>query len=83
MPVVIDEKKYGRLLAKHLPAVIGTDEEHDRFAEILLRMTIPEREMSLEEERIVTLLERLIDDYQSRAKDGKITRLSPVECWSG
>ena len=79
MPVVIDERKYGRLLAKHLPAVIETDEEQDRLAEILLQMTIPERELSLEEERIVTLLERLIDDYEARSKEGKIKRMSPVE----
>ena len=33
----IDEKKYGRLLAKHLPQVIESDEEQDRLAEIPLQ----------------------------------------------
>ena len=49
MPVVMDEKKYGRLVAKHLPAVIETDEEQDRLAEILMRMTIPRRDLPAEE----------------------------------
>ena len=49
MPIVMDEKKYGRLVAKHLPAVIETDEEQDRLAEILMRMTIPRRELPAEE----------------------------------
>ena len=40
MPVidVIDEKKYGRLLAKYLPGVILGDDEHDRLAGLLMKL---------------------------------------------
>lgn len=30
MPVVVDEKRYGRVLAKALPAVIQTEKENER-----------------------------------------------------
>ena len=42
----IDEKKYGKLLAKTLPKVIETDEEFDRMVAMLEGLEIPEREMT-------------------------------------
>ena len=79
MPVTLDEKKYGRLLAKYLPVVIESDEEQDRFAEVLMRLTIPPRKLSLEESRLAGLLGRLVEDYEARSNEGKTKRFSPVE----
>lgn len=79
MPLVLDEKKYGRLLAKHLPSVIESDEEQDRLAEVLMRLTIPSRKLSPEESRMAALLGHLIDDYERRATEGKVKRFSPAE----
>lgn len=80
MPLdTLDEKRYGRLLAKHLPAVIESDDEHDRLAEILLEMTIPPKDLSPEEERVVTLLQYLVDEYERRTTAGKLKKLTPVD----
>lgn len=79
MPLAVDEKKYGRLLAKHLPAVIESDEQQDRLAELLMHLTIPARTLSPEESRLVTLLGHLVEEYEERATAGKAKRFSPVE----
>ena len=75
----IDEKKYGRLLAKHLPQVIETDEEQDRLAEVLLHLTIPARELSPEEAKLAGLLGRLVEDYEFKARLGLAKRFTPRE----
>jgi HTH-type transcriptional regulator/antitoxin HigA len=79
MPVIdaIDEKKYGRLLAKYLPGVIRSDEEHDRLAELLMKLALSE-ERTAEEERLIELLERLVDDYDERRMKGRLAALEPV-----
>lgn len=79
MPLVLDEKKYGRLLARHLPSVIESDEEQDRLAEALIQLTIPSRKLSPEESRMAALLGHLIDDYERRSTEGKVRRFSPCE----
>jgi len=79
MPVIdaIDEKKYGRLLAKHLPGGIRNDEEPDRLAELLLKLALSE-EKTAEEERLIELLERLVDDYDERRMKGRLEVLEPL-----
>ena len=79
MPVIdaIDEKKYGRLLAKHLPGVIRTDDEHDRLAELLIKLTLSEKRTA-EEERLIELLERLVDDYDERRIKGSFEAMPPL-----
>lgn len=78
MPVMdaVDEKRYGRLLAKHLPGIIRSDEEHDRLAELLMKLALAE-EKTAEEERLVELLERLVDDYDERRMKGRMETLEP------
>lgn len=71
MPGVIDEKKYGRLLAQHLPAAIESDEEQDRLADLLLRLTVPARELSPE----------LVDEYEERQKAAP--RPTPLQLLEG
>ena len=79
MPVVdvIDEKKYGRLLAKYRPGVIRTDAEHDRLAELLMKLALS-RERTVEEERLIELLERLVDDYDERRMKGRMEAMQPL-----
>jgi HTH-type transcriptional regulator/antitoxin HigA len=70
----LDEKKYGRLLAKTLPKIIANDEEFDRMVAQLEALSIPERDLPPEEEALSNLLEKLIADYDDRAyaiPDGK------------
>ncbi|MDP2999121.1 MAG: hypothetical protein Q8N47_16665 [Bryobacterales bacterium] len=63
--LVIDEKKYARVLAKVLPRVIGSDEEHERMlAEIAELMDRGERR-AIEEDTAPELMVRLIQDYES------------------
>jgi len=62
----INEKKYGKLLAETLPRVIANDEEFDRMVAQLEALSIPERQLSAEEDALATLLERLIADYDDR-----------------
>ena len=79
MPVMdaLDEKKYGRLLAKHLPGVVRGDDEHDRLAGLLMKLALAE-ERTAEEERLAELLERLVDDYDERRMKGRLQALAPV-----
>lgn len=80
MPVVeaIDEKEYGRLLAKHRPRVIRSDAEHDRLAGLLMRMALS-GDRTVEEDRLIELLERLVDDYDERRIRGALEALAPLE----
>ena len=64
--VDIDQEKYGKLLAKTLPKIIETDEEFDRMAALLEELTIPERELTPEEDALASLIEKLVVDYDDR-----------------
>ena len=64
----IDEKRYGRLLAKTVPRVIATEEEHRRaLALVESLMEKGERNMSLEEDALLDLMTNLIRDYEAAA----------------
>ena len=79
MPVIdaIDKKKYGRLLAQYLPGVIRNDEEHDRLAGLLMKLALAE-DRTAEEERLIELLERLLDDYDEKRLKGRLETLEPL-----
>lgn len=79
MPVIdaIDEKKYGRLLARYLPAVVRSDDEHDRLAELLMKLALADARTA-EEERLTELLERLVDDHDERRMKNSLEVLEPV-----
>ncbi len=61
----IDPVKYGRLCAKAVPKVITSDEELDRMAEQLERLTM-KSSMTAEEEALADLLTKLIEDYDDK-----------------
>ena len=78
MPVIdaIDEKKYRLLLAKYRPAVIRSDDEHDRLAGLLMKLALAE-ERTAEEERLIELIERLVDDCDDLRMKGRLQGLEP------
>ena len=80
MPVidVIDDKKYGRLLAKHRPGVIRSDDEHDRLAGLLMNLALT-GERTAEEDRLIELLERLVDDYDDWRMKRRLEVFTPLE----
>ena len=66
----ISPSKYGKLLAKTLPKVIETRDEFDHYVEMMEKLDRRAEggPLSLEEEALGALLERLVKDY-----DDKIT----------
>ena len=79
MPVIdaIDEKKYGRLLAKYRPGVIRGDDEHDRLAGLLMKLALAE-ERTAEEARLMELIESLVDDYDDLRMKGRLQAMEPM-----
>jgi HTH-type transcriptional regulator/antitoxin HigA len=68
LTATIDSKRYGRLLAKAAPRVIGTEQEHERApttVESLLQKG--ERHMTPEEGALLDLFTNLIRDYETTA----------------
>jgi len=69
MIVSVDDDKYGALLAAIRPGVITDDAELERLTEEVNRLVtkgIKENRLSPEEEKLLTLLTRLIEDYEQR-----------------
>ena len=63
-----DMKRYGRLLAKASPRVIVTDQERDRAVAIVESlMEKGERNMTPEEDALLSLVTNLIRDYEAGA----------------
>jgi len=69
MVLTIDEKRYGRLLAKALPAVIRTDDENERTLAQIERLMDKGGSRSPEEDRLLELLSRLAADFEASAYD--------------
>jgi HTH-type transcriptional regulator / antitoxin HigA len=67
MTVNVSDKIYGSLLMQVLPAVITNEEELDRMTEEVNRLMtkgIKQNGLSPEEERLLDLLTKLIEDYE-------------------
>jgi len=63
----IDLKKYARLVAKVAPLVIETEAEFERAdAEVGRLLRKGADNLSVEEQRLLALLSRLIEDYEER-----------------
>ena len=65
---VLDEKKYGRLLVKHRPRLIQSDEEFNRLAAELEALDAIEetRNLDAEEHELQVLLAHLCTEYEDR-----------------
>jgi HTH-type transcriptional regulator/antitoxin HigA len=62
--LVIDDKKYARVLAKFLPRVIATDEEHERMLGEVEKLMDKGEHRSAEEDAALDLMVRLVKDYE-------------------
>src|SRR5580704_4419878 len=62
--LTIDNKKYARVLAKVLPRVIATDQEHERMLAEVERLMDKGEHRSAEEDAALDLMVRLIKDYE-------------------
>jgi HTH-type transcriptional regulator/antitoxin HigA len=63
----IDEKKYARLVARAMPVVIESEREYERVdAEVGRLLKKGYDKLSVEEQRLLALLSRLIEDYEDR-----------------
>jgi HTH-type transcriptional regulator/antitoxin HigA len=62
--LVIDNKKYARLLAKVLPRVITTDQENERMLSEVEKLMDKGEHRSAEEDVALDLMVRLIKDYE-------------------
>ncbi len=60
----IDSRKYGRLLAKTLPAVIENEKEYERLLAEVNKLLKKGARISVEEEKLLDLMSRLIEDYE-------------------
>jgi HTH-type transcriptional regulator/antitoxin HigA len=65
----VDDDRYGALLATVRPGVIANDAELERLTEVVNRLVtkgIKENHLSPEEEKLLALLTRLIEDYEQK-----------------
>lgn len=64
--LVIDDKKYARVLAKVLPRVIRTDEEHARMLTAVEMLMDKGEHRTAEEDAALDLTVGLIQDYEEK-----------------
>ena len=62
----IDPARYRRLLSRTMPVVIETEEENERMLVIAEKLMKKGENLSAEEEKLLKLLARLIEDFEQR-----------------
>jgi HTH-type transcriptional regulator/antitoxin HigA len=62
--LVIDNKKYARVLAKVLPRVIRNEQEHQRMLEEVEKLMDQGEHRTAEEDAALDLMVRLVKDYE-------------------
>lgn len=62
----IDPVRYRRLLSRTMPVVIETEEENARMLTIVEKLMQKGENLSAEEEKLLKLLARLIEDFEER-----------------
>lgn len=62
----INPRKYGRLLARTLPAVIETEEENERFLAEVEKLIDKGDRRSPEEDKLLELMTTLIEDFEEK-----------------
>ena len=60
----IDPTRYRRLLSRTMPVVIETEEENERMLTIVEKLMKKGEDLSAEEEKLLKLLARLIEDFE-------------------
>ena len=62
----IDPVRYRRLLSRTMPVVIETEEENARMLGIVEKLMQKGEKLSAEEEKLLKLVARLIEDFEER-----------------
>ena len=62
----IDPVRYRRLLSRTMPVVIETEEENARMLTMVEKLMKKGENLSAEEEKLLKLLVRLIEDFEQR-----------------
>lgn len=62
----IDPARYRRLLSRAMPVVIETEDENARMLAIVERLMKKGEKLSAEEEKLLKLLARLIEDFEQK-----------------
>lgn len=62
----VDTKKYGRLLARTLPALIETERECKRVLAEIERLMDKGDRLSPEEDKLLELLAKLVEDFEEK-----------------
>lgn len=62
----INETRYRRLLSRTMPVVIETEEENERMLAIVEKLMDKGENLSPEEDKLLKLLARLIEDFEKR-----------------
>ena len=62
----IDRKKYGKLLARTLPAVIETEVEYEHFLGEIEKLIDKEEKRSPEEGKLFDLMTTLVETYEEK-----------------
>lgn len=62
----IDPVRYRRLLSRSMPVVIETEEENSRILATVERLMKKGENLSAEEEKLLKLLTRLVQDFEER-----------------
>lgn len=65
-PRRIDPVRYRRLLSRTMPVVIETEEENARMLATVEKLMEKGEKLSAEEEKLLKLLARLIEDFEER-----------------
>ncbi len=62
----VDVRKYGRLLARVLPALIQTEREYKRMLAEIERLIDKGDSVSPEEDKLLELLAKLVEDFEEQ-----------------
>ena len=62
----IDPVRYRRLLSRTMPVVIETEQENARMLAVVEKLMQKGEKLSAEEEKLLKLLVRLIEDFEER-----------------
>ena len=62
----IDPARYKRLLSQTMPVIIETEEENERMLKVIEKLMDKGEQLSPEEEKLLKLLTRLVEDFEER-----------------
>src|SRR5207248_7420824 len=62
----IDPTRYKRLLSQTMPVIIETEEENERMLKVIEKLMDKGEGLSPEEEKLLKLLTRLVEDFEER-----------------